>query len=117
KTRCRNDGTDCIKTSNRVCKMTAINEAGATTAVGEEYQLYQGLDRVFVETQSLPTTGGVKNGLGLMVLERGLALKAFEEGDVASAIDHHKKMLRHSRNVMGETDALTGRSADAKAID
>lgn len=97
--------------------MTAINEAGATTAVGEEYQLYQGLDRVFVETQSLPTTGGVKNGLGLMVLEMDLALKAFEEGDVASAIDHHKKMLRHSRNVMGETDALTGRSADAKAID
>ena len=95
--------------------MTAIYEGGAT-AVGEDYQLYQGLDRVFVETQSLPTTGAVKNGLGLMVLEMDLALKAFDGGDVASAIDHHKKMLRHSRNVMGETEALTGRSADAKAV-
>lgn len=95
--------------------MTAGYDDGTTVA--EEYKLYQGLERVFEQTQSLPTTGGVKNGLGLMVLEMDLALKAFEGGDISGAIDHHKKMLRHSRAVMGETEALAGRSAAAKAAD
>lgn len=94
--------------------MTTTYDDGATT-VSEDYQLYQGLERVFAQTQSLPTTGGVKNNLGLMVLEMDLALKAFDGGDVAGAIDHHKKMLRYSRTVLGETEALTGRSAAAKA--
>lgn len=97
--------------------MTAASYDDGATTVTEDYQLYQGLERVFAQTQNLPTTGGVKNGLGLMVLEMDLALKAFEGGDVASAIDHHKKMLRYSRNVMGETEALMGRSADAKALE
>jgi len=95
--------------------MTAIYDDGATVA--EEYKLYRGLERVFAQTQSLPTTGGVKNGLGLMVLEMDLALKAFEGGDVAGAVDHHKKMLRYSRAVLGETEALTGRSEAAKAAE
>jgi hypothetical protein len=96
--------------------MTTTYDDGAT-AVSEDYQLYQGLEHVFAQTQSLPTTGGVKNNLGLMVLEMDLALKAFDGGDVAGAIDHHKKMLRYSRTVLGETEALTGRSAAAKAED
>jgi len=95
--------------------MTEIYDGGAT--VTEEYKLYQGLDRIFEQVQSLPTTRDMKNGLGLMVLEMDLALKAFEDGNVANAIDHHKNMLRYSRAVLGDTDTLTGRSEAAKAAE
>lgn len=80
-----------------------------------EYQLYRGLDRVFTEAQSLPTTQGVRNQLGLMVLEMDQALRAFEAGDKAGAIDHHGKMLGHSAAVMRESETLSGKSDQAKA--
>lgn len=96
--------------------MTAIYDDGKTT-VSEEYQLYRGLEAYFAQTQSLPTTGGIKNSLGLMVLEMDLALKSFEGGDINAALDHHKNMLRHSRAALAETETLNGHSAAAKAVD
>lgn len=96
--------------------MTAVYDDGKT-AVSEEYQLYRGLDAYFAQTQSLPTTGGIKNSLGLMVLEMDLALKSFEGGNVDAALDHHKNMLRHSRAALAETETLNGHSAAAKAVD
>ncbi len=80
-----------------------------------EYQLYRGLDRVFTDAQSLPTTQGVRNQLGLMVIEMDQALRAFEAGDKAGAITHHGKMLGYSAAIMRDTETLSGRSEQAKA--
>ncbi len=80
-----------------------------------EYQLYRGLDRVFAEAQSLPTTQGVRNHLGLMVIEMDQALRAFEAGDKTGAIEHHGKMLGYSAAVMRESETLSGKSEQAKA--
>ena len=99
--------------------MTIAAERDADVNVGGleagEYQLYRGLDRVFSEAQSLPTTQGVRNQLGLMVIEMDQALRAFEAGDKSGAIDHHGKMLGHSAAVMRESETLSGRSDQAKA--
>lgn len=88
-------------------------DTGTATEVGE-YQLYKGLDKVFADTQALPTTRAVKNNIGLMILEMDLSLKSFEAGDKTAALQHHEKMLAHSRAVNRETETLTGKSAEAQ---
>lgn len=94
---------------------SAADESGAGGIEAGEYQLYKGLDQIFVETQTLPTTGAVKNRLGLMVIEMDQALRAFEAGDKSGALQHHEKMLGHSTSVLRETETLSGKSEEAKA--
>lgn len=94
---------------------TAADDNGMGVIEAGEYQLYSGLDKVFGETQSLPTTGGIKNRLGLLVMEMDQSLRAFEAGDKTTALGHHEKMLGYYSAVIRETDTLGGRSDEAKA--
>jgi len=91
------------------------NRTGMGGIEAGEYQLYRGLDKIFDETQSLPTTGGVKSRLGLMIIEMDQSLRAFEAGDKTAALGHHEKMLGYSTAVMRETETLGGKSEEAKA--
>ncbi|HRJ65587.1 MAG TPA: hypothetical protein PLW48_00495 [Alphaproteobacteria bacterium] len=94
---------------------SAADTSGADVIEAGEYQLYKGLDQIFVETQTLPTTGAVKNRLGLMVMEMDQSLRAFEAGDKAGALQHHEKMLGYSSAVLRETETLSGKTEEAKA--
>lgn len=94
---------------------TAADIGADDTIQASEYSLYKGLDKIFEDTQMLSTTGGIKNRLGLMVIELDQSLRAFEAGDKNAALLHHERMLGYSTAVMRETDTLTGRSAQAKA--
>lgn len=90
-------------------------QAGAEGIEAGEYQLYRGLDQIFTETQTLPTTRGVRNDLGMMIIQMDQALRAFEAGNTPAALEHHKQMLGYSSAVLRETETLTGRSETAKA--
>lgn len=93
--------------------MSAVVEmAGVEVA---EFELGKGLQKVFDETQSLPTTSGIKGQLGTMVMHLHEAVTRFEAGDTKSALDHHAIMLRQFSAVQRQTDTLAGRSEEAKA--
>ncbi|MFN7112910.1 MAG: hypothetical protein ACK4PK_00955 [Alphaproteobacteria bacterium] len=94
---------------------TAADDNGMSVIEAGEYQLYSGLDKIFTETQMFSTTSGIKNRLGLMVIEMDQSLRAFEAGDKAGALGHHEKMLGHYSAVIRETETLGGRSEQAKA--
>ncbi|MDP2205313.1 MAG: hypothetical protein Q8K65_03305 [Alphaproteobacteria bacterium] len=94
---------------------TAADDNGTGVIEAGEYQLYSGLDKVFGETQMLSTTSGIKNRLGLLVIEMDQSLRAFEAGDKTAALGHHEKMLGYYSAVIRETDTLGGRSEQAKA--
>jgi len=73
-----------------------------------------GLQPFFDRVEALQTTGAVKSGLTLMLLEMDSELHAHAAGDMDTAVNHHISMLNRSKNVFRMKDELKGESPAAK---